>query len=74
MGLSAVLGVWAGFALESGGQTPITGDALTPYVDDILNELEVRPRFHSYQPFRISDICLVYPRRFKYSLRGIKSL
>ncbi|OJD40265.1 alpha-n-arabinofuranosidase a [Diplodia corticola] len=40
MGLAPILGVWDGFALESGGNTPITGDALTPYVDDVLNELE----------------------------------
>ncbi|KAL0264121.1 hypothetical protein SLS55_000065 [Diplodia seriata] len=40
MGLAPILGVWAGFALESGGNTPLTGDALTPYVDDVLNELE----------------------------------
>lgn len=41
MNLTPVLGVWAGFALESGGSTPFTGDALTPYIDDVLNELEV---------------------------------
>ena len=41
LGLVPVLGVWDGFALESGGNTPITGDALTPYIDDVLNELEV---------------------------------
>ncbi|OJZ92932.1 glycoside hydrolase family 51 protein [Aspergillus luchuensis CBS 106.47] len=40
LGLVPVLGVWDGFALESGGNTPITGDALTPYIDDVLNELE----------------------------------
>ncbi|OJJ98875.1 hypothetical protein ASPACDRAFT_1881644 [Aspergillus aculeatus ATCC 16872] len=40
LGLTPVLGVWAGFALDSGGGTPLTGDALTPYVDDVLNELE----------------------------------
>ncbi|KAE8349232.1 Arabinosidase A [Aspergillus coremiiformis] len=40
MGLAPVLGVWAGFALQSGGNTPITGDALKPYIDDVLNELE----------------------------------
>ncbi|KAJ5106074.1 hypothetical protein NUU61_003421 [Penicillium alfredii] len=40
MGLEPVLDVWAGFALQSGGNTPITGDALKPYVDDVLNELE----------------------------------
>ncbi|EAU36156.1 alpha-N-arabinofuranosidase A precursor [Aspergillus terreus NIH2624] len=40
MNLTPVLGVWAGFALESGGNTPITGDALTPYIEDVLNELE----------------------------------
>ncbi|KAE8416094.1 Arabinosidase A [Aspergillus pseudocaelatus] len=40
MELTPVLGVWAGFALESGGNTPITGDALKPYIDDVLNELE----------------------------------
>lgn len=41
MGLAPILGVWAGFALESGGNTPFTGDALTPYLDEVLNELEV---------------------------------
>ncbi|PYI01093.1 Arabinosidase A [Aspergillus sclerotiicarbonarius CBS 121057] len=40
LGLAPVLGVWDGFALESSGGTPLTGDALTPYVDDVLNELE----------------------------------
>ncbi|KAF7596536.1 hypothetical protein BBP40_001410 [Aspergillus hancockii] len=40
MGLSPVLGVWAGFALQSGGNTPITGDALKPYIDDVLHELD----------------------------------
>lgn len=42
MGLSPVLGIWAGFALNSGQGTPVTGDALQPYVDDVMNELEVR--------------------------------
>ncbi|KAL2826111.1 glycoside hydrolase superfamily [Aspergillus cavernicola] len=40
LGLAPILGVWAGFALQSGGNTPFTGDVLTPYVDDVLNELE----------------------------------
>ncbi|OJD34395.1 alpha-n-arabinofuranosidase a [Diplodia corticola] len=40
MNLSPLLAVWAGFSLNSGGDTPITGDALNPYVDDVLNELE----------------------------------
>ncbi|CAG8423631.1 unnamed protein product [Penicillium salamii] len=40
MNLSPILGVWDGFSLESGGNTPITGNALTPYVEDVLNELE----------------------------------
>ncbi|KAF2145286.1 glycoside hydrolase family 51 protein [Aplosporella prunicola CBS 121167] len=40
MGLEPILGVWAGYSLESGGNTPITGDALQPYIDDVLNELE----------------------------------
>ncbi|CAG7918492.1 unnamed protein product [Penicillium olsonii] len=40
MNLSPILGVWDGFSLESGGSTPITGDALKPYVEDVLNELE----------------------------------
>ncbi|RAL65887.1 hypothetical protein DID88_005550 [Monilinia fructigena] len=33
-----VLGVWAGLSLSGGGI--VTGTALTPYVDDILDELE----------------------------------
>lgn len=41
MSLTPVLGVWAGYALDSGGSTPITGNALQPYIDDVLNELEV---------------------------------
>ncbi|KAJ5651778.1 Arabinosidase A [Penicillium longicatenatum] len=40
MGLTPLLAVWDGFALESGAGTPVTGDALTPYIDDVLNELE----------------------------------
>lgn len=41
MGLTAVLGVWDGLTI--GGPSPqvITGDALKPYIDDVLNELEV---------------------------------
>lgn len=37
MGIANVLAVWAGHALDG---TSITGSALKPYVDDILNELE----------------------------------
>ncbi|KAJ5707457.1 hypothetical protein N7488_007258 [Penicillium malachiteum] len=40
MVLSPLLAIWAGFALDVGAGTPLTGDALTPYVDDVLNELE----------------------------------
>ncbi|KAK7541754.1 Arabinosidase A [Phyllosticta citricarpa] len=40
MNMFNILGVWAGFALNSGGNTPLTGDALQPYIDDVLNELE----------------------------------
>ncbi|KAJ5998410.1 Arabinosidase A [Penicillium sp. IBT 35674x] len=40
MGLTPLLAVWDGFALESGAGTPVTGDALTPYIEDVLNELE----------------------------------
>ncbi|KAK8197983.1 Arabinosidase A [Phyllosticta capitalensis] len=40
MGLENILGVWAGLSLDSGGNTPLTGDALQPYIDDVLNELE----------------------------------
>ncbi|KAJ5733607.1 Arabinosidase A [Penicillium malachiteum] len=42
MGLAPLLAIWAGFALDAGAGTPLTGDALTPYVDDVLNELEVK--------------------------------
>jgi alpha-N-arabinofuranosidase len=38
MGMEAVLAVWAGLALN--GASILTGSALTPYIDDILNELE----------------------------------
>lgn len=41
MDIAPVLDVWAGFALNSGPGTPVTGDSLAPYVDDVLNELEV---------------------------------
>ena len=37
MALEPVLAVWAGHALDG---TVITGNALDPYVDDIMNELE----------------------------------
>ncbi|KAJ5538778.1 Arabinosidase A [Penicillium frequentans] len=40
MGLTPLLAVWDGFALESGAGTPVTGDALAPYIEDVLNELE----------------------------------
>ncbi|KAK1146811.1 hypothetical protein N8T08_002572 [Aspergillus melleus] len=40
MGLAPILDVYAGFSLGSGGNTPFTGDALKPYIDEVLNELE----------------------------------
>lgn len=39
MGMTPVLAVWAGLSLNGGGI--VTGSALDPYVDDIMNELEV---------------------------------
>lgn len=50
MGLENILGVWAGLSLDSGGNTPLTGDALQPYIDDVLNELEVRTPSASHRP------------------------
>jgi hypothetical protein len=38
MGMTPVLAVWSGLSLGGG---IISGSALDPYVDDILNELEV---------------------------------
>lgn len=38
MGMEPVLAVWAGLSLGGG---IISGSALDPYIDDILNELEV---------------------------------
>lgn len=55
MELTPVLGVWAGFALQSGGNTPITGDALKPYIDDVLNELEVCPLPHCFQEQALTE-------------------
>lgn len=60
MNLTPVLGVWAGFALESGGNTPITGDALTPYIEDVLNELEVSLLFTLTTCFLISANMMQY--------------
>ncbi|KAJ9648348.1 hypothetical protein H2199_001202 [Coniosporium tulheliwenetii] len=40
MNLTPILVVWAGFSLNSGGNTPITGPALEPYIDDVMRELE----------------------------------
>lgn len=40
MNLEPILVVWAGFSLNSGGETPITGPALEPYIDDVMRELE----------------------------------
>lgn len=67
MNLEPLLGIWAGFALESGPGTPITGDALTPYVDDALNELEVSnsPLGHEVEH---SLMWTVHSWRFKYTL------
>ena len=42
MSLTPVLGVWAGLAINSGGETPFTGAALQPYLDDVMHELEVK--------------------------------
>lgn len=38
MGMAPVLAVWSGLVL--GNVPPVTGDALDPYVDEIMNELE----------------------------------
>lgn len=38
MGLEPVLAIYAGYSLDG---TAITGDALQPYVQEVLNELEV---------------------------------
>lgn len=38
MSLVPLLGVWDGLSLNG---PIITGDALDPYVDDVLNEIEV---------------------------------
>lgn len=38
MDMTPILAVWSGHDLSGGS---ITGDSLDPYVDDILNELEV---------------------------------
>lgn len=40
MDLTPVLAVWSGLTLEGGGV--VTGDALDPYIQEALNELEVR--------------------------------
>ncbi|KAF2091926.1 glycoside hydrolase family 51 protein [Saccharata proteae CBS 121410] len=37
MALEPLLAIWSGFSLDG---SAVTGDALTPYVDDVLNELE----------------------------------
>lgn len=38
MGMEPLLAVWSGLTLDN---TAVSGSALDPYVDDILNELEV---------------------------------
>lgn len=48
MGLEAVLAVYAGYSLDG---TAITGDALDPYVQEVLNELEVSGRPASVHTF-----------------------
>lgn len=72
LGLEPVLGVWAGFSLDSAGGTPFTGDALQPYVDDVLNELEV-----SCYPIKNKEIFfspqLVYSWRLQLPIRCIES-
>ncbi|KAI9929767.1 hypothetical protein ASPWEDRAFT_155983 [Aspergillus wentii DTO 134E9] len=40
MELAPILSIYAGFSLGSGGNTPFTGDALTPWVDDVMDQLE----------------------------------
>jgi len=40
MNLTPILAIWAGYSLD---KQSITGEALTPYVDDVLAELEVKP-------------------------------
>jgi alpha-N-arabinofuranosidase len=46
MGMATVLAVWAGFSLGAGGDIPFTGDALQPYTDDVIAELEVSVDLH----------------------------
>lgn len=41
MGMAPVLAVWSGLTLGGG---IVSGAALDPYVDDIMNELEVSLR------------------------------
>lgn len=48
MNLTNVLGIWAGYSLN---EKSITGDALKPYIDDALAELEVTTSSYSL-PFR----------------------
>lgn len=51
MGLTPILDVYAGFSLLSGGNTPFTGDALKPYIDEVMNELEVCSPFYSTKSY-----------------------
>lgn len=71
MGLEPVLDVWAGLALgPPGGHAPppVTGDALKPYVDDVLAELEfclgdqsttngaLRAKYGHTDPFKLNYV------------------
>ncbi|KAJ9299757.1 hypothetical protein DTO271G3_2641 [Paecilomyces variotii] len=58
MDLEPVLGVWAGFSLDSGGGTPLRGDALQPYIDDVLDELEyiLGDSSSQYGAWRVANI------------------
>lgn len=72
MDLEPVLGVWAGFSLGGGGGTPLTGDALQPYIDDVLNELEVCCRLQRQSEPPAYHMA-VHPWRFKFPIRCMES-
>lgn len=53
MQLEPFLDVYSGYSLDG---THITGEALRPFVDEVMRELEVSPRVHDICYFPQSNV------------------
>lgn len=65
MGMEPLLAVWSGLTLDN---SAVSGSALDPYVDDILNELEVSLRIQICD-HSLTRYCAVLPRLYTHYIR-----